>query len=293
MGGAGRSVSMGHRRWHPGHVDDRPTLRGRRDHGEGESRYTWAPVPDALTGLRLRHVIREDALGEFLRAEDPVSGEPVCLRRLHTRLENDESAKLLFAEEARRITTLSHPSLLRVRRVVLDGRLPFVVTDPIDEGTLDADGTRVGRWDRAPARALLVALAGGLAQLEARRQFHAAIHPSRIVRVRDSWKLTTFRDVRADDEALRLKGRTPFDARWAAPEADAGHRSPVKARPLTAWCIGALWRWLLTTQTPDVGEVPDVEGAEGAAIERLLDPDPPLRPGTAESCRILIESTGR
>jgi len=250
-------------------------------------------VPDALTGLRLRHVIREDALGEFLRAEDPTSGEPVCLRRLYAHLAGDESARLLFAEETRRIATLSHPALLRVRRAVPDGRIPFVVTDAIDGGTLEEAVTNSGKWARAPARELLVALTGALAQLESRRQFHAAIHPERLVSVQGAWKFVTFRDVRAEDEATRMKGREPLDVRWAAPEIAAEHRSGVKARPLTAWALGALWRWLLTAKTPNVGEIPGVEGAEGAAIERLLAAHPPLRPGMAESCRLLIESTGR
>jgi serine/threonine protein kinase len=250
-------------------------------------------MPDALTGLRIRHVLREDALGEFLRADDPATGEPVCLRRLHADLAGDESARLLFAEEARRITTLSHPALLRVRRAQAEGRRPFLVTDAIDGGALEDDLARTGRWSRDDARALLADLSGAVAQLEARRQFHAAIHPRRIVRVRDAWRLETFRDVRADDEASRMKGRTPFDARWAAPELAHDHRSGVKARPLSAWSLGALWRWLLTAKTPDDGELPGVAGAEGAAIERLLDPQPTLRPGTAESCRVLIASTGR
>ena len=250
-------------------------------------------MPDALTGLRLRHVIREDALGEYLRAEDPTTGEPVCLRRLHRRLADDESAKQLFAEEVRRISTLSHPSLLRVHRAVRDGSLPFVVTDPIDDGTLGEEVGRSGTWARGPARLMLVGLAGAFEQLESRKQFHAAVHPSRLVRVNDSWKLMTFRDVRAEDEALRMKGRAPFDTRWAAPETAEDHPSPVKARPLTAWCLGAIWRLLLTAKAPDVGEIPGVDGPEGAAIERLLDPDPELRPGMAESCRLLLESTAR
>lgn len=246
-------------------------------------------MPDARTGLRLRHVIREDAIGEFLRAEDPATGAPVCLRRMHERLATDESARLIFAEEVRRVSTLSDPSLLRVRRAEPSGVVPFMVTDPIDDGTLEDELRRSGPWRADAVGRLLRHLVAGLDQLESRKQFHAAPYPSRIVRVGDGWRLTTFREVRADDEAARLKGRAAPDPRFRAPELDEAHRAPVKARTLTAWHVGALWRWLRTSMAPDEGETPGVVGPEGAALERLLANEPALRPGTAASVRSLVE----
>ena len=247
-------------------------------------------MPDPLTGLRLRHVIREDSLGEFLRAEDPASDEPVCLRRIHAGLAADESARLLFVEELRRITTLSHPMLLRVRRAVRDGPRPYAITDPIDCGTLEDEIARIGPVDSARARRFIDDLVGALGQLESRRQFHQALHPRCFVRVGGTWKLVTFRDVRAEDEAPRAKGREPFDPRWSAPEIDASTSTTVKARPLTAWHLGALWRWLRTSKAPSEGPIPGVGVPDGAVIERLLEAEPMLRPSGASTLRALLDT---
>jgi hypothetical protein len=237
-------------------------------------------------------VIREDALGEFLRAEEPETGEPVCLRRLHARLAGDDAARMLFAEELRRIATLSHPGLVRVRRSDRNASRPWAVTDPIDDGTLEDDLAATGPWAREPARRFVVSLLGALEQLEARHQFHAALHPSRLVRVRGSFRLTTFREIRAEDEAPRLKGREPVDPRFAAPELAADDAATVKARPLTAFAVGALWRWLRTGRAPGEGAIPGVDDADGAWIERLLEDEPMLRPAGAESLRRLLVADG-
>jgi serine/threonine protein kinase len=249
-------------------------------------------VPDPATGLSLRHVFREDALGEFLRAEDPATGEGRCVRRLHAALVDDESARLLFAEEVRRIATLSHPSLLRVRRNDRDAARPFLVTDPIDEGTLEDDVRTSGPWDAARARRFVTDLLGGLAQLEDRRQVHVALVPSRFVRVGTDFRLTTFRDVRAEDETLRLKGREVPDPRFAAPELAVGTSAPAKARPLTAFAVGALWRWLRTGRAPKDGPIPGLDGPDGVWIERLLEDEPSLRPSGAAHLRGLLLADG-
>jgi len=249
-------------------------------------------VPDPVTGLRISHVIREDALGEFLRAEDPGTGEALCLRRLHAHLAGDDAARLLFVEELRRIATLSHVGLVRVRRSDRDARRPWAVTDPIDDGTLEDELRSTGPWEREPARKFVVELLAALEQLEARRQFHAALVPSRLVRVRGTFRLLTFRDIRAEDEAPRLKGRDPVDPRFAAPELAGADTTAVKARPLTAFAVGALWRWLRTGRAPDDGPIPGVDDADGTWIERLLEDEPMLRPAGAESLRRLLVADG-
>lgn len=245
-------------------------------------------MPDPLTGLRIRHVLREDALGEFVRADDPATGEPLCLRRIDVALANDESGRLLFIEEVRRIATLDHPMLLHVRRAVRDGPRPYLITDPIDAETLVDRVRRDGTFGAADARRFIADLLGALGQLESRRQYHAAIHPARFVRVGERWKLVTFRDVRAEDEASRAKGREAFDPRWTPPEGDARTSAPTKARPMTAWNVGALWRWLRTGKAPDEGPIPGVPPPDGALIERLLEAEPILRPAGASTLSTLV-----
>jgi hypothetical protein len=247
-------------------------------------------VADPIPGVRLGDVVREDAVATVLAATDVETGEEVAVRRLHRPLAADEGARLVFAEEVRRVGTLRHPHLLAVRRSDVAAAVPYYVTDPVTGETLAAARAR-GPLEGDAVRATLRDFLGAMLHLEGRGQFHAAPLPSRIVRVAGSWRFLTFRDVRAEDEATRFKGRPPADPDWAAPETDAGTGAAVRARTLLPWSMGALWLFLRTGLPPAAAAGPLLARARGpapspdeATIARWLDPEPLRRPRGAEAC---------
>jgi hypothetical protein len=268
----------------------RPTPPHRLAAGRAGAEYNRA-VPDPVPGVRLLEVLREDAVGTYQRAEDATTGEPLCARRLHGHLCGDEAARLVFAEEVRRVATLDHPRLLRVRRHDARAEVPWILADAVHGETLEAALAR-GAWEPARARAFALEALSAFALLEKRRQFHAAPVPSRIVRVAHDWRFLTFRDVRAEDEAPRLKGRPP-DPAWSAPELAEARPDPAKARSLTPWAVGALWHACLTGRPPPrAGVTPDdlaAAGPDAATLARLLDPSPHRRPDGADACLAWIE----
>ena len=245
-------------------------------------------VTDAVPGVRLLDVQREDAVGTVMSATLLATGERVAVRRLHGHLCEEESARLIFAEEAKRIATLDHPFLLKVRKADMRAAVPWMLTDPVDGGTLE-DEIAKGAWTVSNAKALVWGVLKAFQQLEQRRQFHAAPVPSKIVRVGDGWKLVTFRDVRAEDEAPRMKGRLP-DGRWSAPEFSPTHGAVPKARTLSAWAAGALWFGVRTQKAPGEAPIPSERAptAEGRLLSRLLDKEPLRRPHGAEACLALM-----
>jgi hypothetical protein len=247
-------------------------------------------VGDGPAGLRLEGLVREDAVATIVAATT-AGGERVALRRLRGELAGDDGARVLFAEEVRRVATLDHPFLLRVRDADPGADLPWMVTDPVDGGTLEEAMAR-GAWPFARARDLVAAFLDASRLLESRKQFHAAPIPSRIVLVAGAWRLTTFRDVRAEDEAPRSKGRSPADPRWSAPEIEPGHAAVPKARTLVAWSAGALWFGVRTGKAPNEAPRPTPRSAtaEGRALARLLDPEPVRRPHGAEACLAVLAS---
>lgn len=239
-------------------------------------------MPDPATGLSLGWVLEEDAVGACLRATDPTTGAAFCLRRLHANRADDEAARLLFVEEVRRISTLDHPGLLRVLRHDVRAPIPWMVAQPVDGGTLEQAVAADGPFDPPRARALVVHLLGAVRHLEGRRQWHAALLPRHVVRVDDGWRLVTFRHVRAEDEAGRVKGRTSPEPRFAAPETAADHPAPAKARLLSMWGIGALWAYLRTGRPPMPGVNLSIPEADRRAFERLTEADPYRRTANAE-----------
>ena len=244
-------------------------------------------MPDPATGLSLGWILEEDAVGVCIRASDPATGETRTLRRLRAEHASDDAARLLFAEEVRRVQGIDHPLLLHVLRHDARARVPYMVAEPIDGGSLEQDVTAHGPWEAARARALVVGVLGALVHLEGRRQWHAALLPRTLVRVGDGWRLVTFRHVRAEDEAGRVKGRAHAEPRFAAPEAQEGHPAPTKARWLSMWAVGSLSAYLRTGHPPTRGANLSVPEADRRAFEHLLEPDPYRR--TADATHALSE----
>jgi hypothetical protein len=242
---------------------------------------------DPVPGVRILDVVREDAIGTFARGIDVATGAPVGVRRLHGHVAGEEGPRLVFAEEVRRVATLDDPLLLRTLRHDVRAPVPWMVTEPVDGETLAAALER-GPWPPSAARRFAGEGAHAFATLAARRQFHAAPVPARIVRVGEGWRLLTFRDVRAEDEAPRLRGRVASLGAFAPPELLAAARAPVTARGLAGHAVGALWAWLRTggpgPRRPDAS--PD--DPDAALIRRLLEPDPIRRPPDVASVLALM-----
>jgi hypothetical protein len=261
-------------------------------------------VGDPIPGVSLGDVVSEDAVATTIAATDLATGEAVTVRRLHRPLAAEEGARLVFAEEVRRVGTLRHPHLLAVRRADPAAPVPYYVADPVTGGTLATAREAGPLGDERFVRATVRGLLDALRHLESRGQFHAAPLPSRIVRVADAWKLVTFRDVRADDEALRTKGKPPPDPDWAPPEVAADHPAPVRARTLLPWNVGALWLWLRTGHPPAAARAalaervlerpPPPPSHDEHVIASFLEREPLRRPSGAEAClRALDALDGR
>src|SRR5438105_15945694 len=106
----------------------------------------------AVPGVRIDGVVSEDAIGVIAHGTLLATGERVGVRHLHERLAGDESARLLFAEEVRRVATLDHPVLLRVQASDARAALPWMRTDAADGATLE-DALAEGAWPLARVKA--------------------------------------------------------------------------------------------------------------------------------------------
>jgi hypothetical protein len=249
-------------------------------------------VPLEIAGVRLGAVQREDMLGEWWSATTDAG--PRTVRALKEGLLEREDARLLFAEEARRVATLPAASFLKVERAEPTAPWPWMLTESVEVPDLEKTLAMVG--PRAPERALALARTAGegLAALAARRQIHAAPIPARLLGMERGWVWLTFRDVRANDETTGLKGRRFADPRHAPPEMDAGHPEPLRAGPWSAWAIGAVLRAALGLGPPR-GEdgvakplPPTTPPALARVLARLLEPAPRLRVPDATAALTLL-----
>jgi hypothetical protein len=250
-------------------------------------------MPLEVPGVRLGAVLREDLLGQWLAAT--TSGGPRTVRALKEELLPREDARLLFAEEARRIATLPADRFLRVERAEPNAKWPWMLTESVEVPDLEAVLTTDGPFAPERAEALARAACEAFLVLAARRQVHAAPIPARLLWTERGWVWLTFRDVRAADETTGLKGRRFADPRHAPPEMAAAHPEPLRAGPWSAWAVGALFRAALGLGSPcrdDGTPVPLPQTTPpvfARILARLLEPAPRLRVPDAAAALALLE----
>lgn len=250
-------------------------------------------MPLEVPGVRLNAVLREDLLGQWFSAT--TAAGPRTVRALKEELLRREDARLLFAEEARRIATLPDAHFVKVERAEPTAPWPWLLTESIEAPDLEGVLARDGALAPERAEALARTVCAAFLALAARRQVHAAPIPARLLRTERGWVWLTFRDVRAVDETTGLKGRRLADPRHAPPEMAAEHPEPLRPGPWSAWAVGALFRAALGLGPPcrDDGApapLPANTPPECARIlARLLEPAPRLRVPDAAAALALLE----
>lgn len=242
-----------------------------------------------IPGIEIGERISRDAIAECYAASE--AGARRTLRVLRSDLEGRDDARLLFAEEMRRVGRIAHPALLAVHRAETGGARPWMLTDPIDGDTLARYLESRGPLDPAGAMALAETLASAFAYLEDRRQVHAAPVPTRLVRVDEAWRLVTFRDIRAWDELKSLKGKRYPQPEFAPPERARDHPDRLSPHPFLAWALGALLRFA-AGGGPPAAAAHGLPAALAGPVARLTDPEPGRRPQGARALAAALTGEG-
>ena len=76
---------------------------------------------------RVERLVGHGGMGEVYRAFDESLGRPVALKIAKTRL--GTTAERRWRSEARALARLSHPNVVQVFRVGVEGGLPFIVME--------------------------------------------------------------------------------------------------------------------------------------------------------------------
>jgi TolB-like protein/Flp pilus assembly protein TadD len=118
-------------------------------------------------------------MGEVYRARDPRLGREVAIKTIHERLGADDVARRRFTRETRAVAALSHPNIVAIHDVGLEGGVLFAVTELLEGETLRA------RLERGPipwvvAVGIGTAIADGLAAAHARGIVHRDLKPANV-----------------------------------------------------------------------------------------------------------------
>ncbi len=139
-----------------------------------------AAPPAAFGRYRVRHALGDGGFGTVYLCQDTQLDRPVAVKAIRGGLEASETGAARFLQEARRLAQLSHPGIVAVHDVGLDGGQVYIVSDFLE-------GPDLGRWlkEKRPswqeAARIVAAVADALAHAHARLIVHRDVKPANII----------------------------------------------------------------------------------------------------------------
>ena len=217
----------------------------------------------------LRARLSSGITGYVYEAEDTVTGLGVAVKVLASGLEHEPEARERFYREARIMTQLAHPNIVRVLDVGADQGHPYIVMERLAGIPL---GDYVRAWPTLALAARLVLIAQlyrGLEAAHAVGAVHRDIKPANIfVEPDGTLKILDFGLARLETSTLTALGAVVGSPAYMSPEQAEGRRVDVRSDIFSA---GAVTYLILTGRPPfDAATLP-------ALLDAILSrPVPPL-----------------
>ncbi len=274
------------------------TEQGRAQYGRGE------PLG---ASYRLVDLLGSGATGEVWRAEHTATGEHVAAKLLRAELAADPTVVERFVRERTVLLGLQHPSIVRVRDLVVEGDRLAIVMDLVGGGS--ARDLLAGAGTLPPRDALTITAEtlDALAAAHEQDVTHRDVKPDNVL-LATPWTPGTTGDVRVSDfgiaSVMADRQRTTTGLlgtpQYMAPESISQGRSGPAA---DVYGAGVMLYELLAGRTPFAGpgtdfavayrhvtsDPPqlDVPAALWSAVSTMLAKDPAARPAAADAAATL------
>ncbi|MBM3992439.1 MAG: hypothetical protein FJ298_15765, partial [Planctomycetes bacterium] len=253
-------------------------------------------LPRKLGRYDVRRFIARGGMGIVLRGLDREHDSPVALKLPHAELARDARWQRRFESEVRALRSFVHPNLVRLEDHGSEGDLRWLAMEWVDGSSLAAllDSARAAArpFPLAQVHAWLAQLVAGLRVLHRAGIAHRDLKPANLLLRSDgTLKVADFglaKELEDQGTLMTLTGTVAGTGPYMSPEQLAGERL-TPASDLFA--LGVIWHELLVFKRPGrtlrVREQrPDVPPQWIAAIEQLLDDEPPRRPSLDQLRRV-------
>lgn len=261
----------------------------------------------------IREALGQGAAGVVYRAVHRKTGEPVALKLLHARTNEDADLQRRFVREATVLEKLRHPNIVRHCECGIHSDRFFLAMELVGSRTLKDVLVENGPMPWRAAAETAVQVCQALAHAHKAGVIHRDLKPANLFLAEDgSVKVGDFglaRDL--EQHRLTIEGQTVGTCRYMAPEQVQGLSELTGS--LDLYALGCLMHQMLTGRPPFDGStivevfehhlfseppdlrtrVPDAPEGLVRVVEMLLAKDPKDRPADADAAREMLEAVLR
>jgi eukaryotic-like serine/threonine-protein kinase len=227
---------------------------------------------------RLERVIGVGGMASVWLGRDERLDRPVAVKVLSDTLASDPGYVERFRREAQLAARLSHPNLVKVFDFEPKGR-PALIMEYVEGGTLDE--TAEDPETTVEPEALATQVLGALGHIHAAGIVHRDVKPANVLVARDGRAMLTDFGIAQLEDATRMTktGQVIGTLAYMAPEVQHGERATPQSDLYSTGVV-------LRDHLPD-----DAPARLRRLVERLTEPEPGLRPSTAERALSYLEAS--
>ena len=204
---------------------------------------------------KLEEKIGSGGMAEVYCAHDNLLDRPVAVKILHEAYRSDLEFVEKFHSEAKAAARLSHPNIVNIYDVGIDGVDHYIVMEYVQGNSLKDKIRQEGALDILTATQIAKDIANGLAHAHANNLVHCDIKPHNILMTADGHaKIADFGIARAVSEStMTYNGNIVGSVHYFSPEQAQGGSITPKS---DVYSLGIVMYEMLTDHLPFTGENP-------------------------------------
>ncbi len=249
----------------------------------------------------LQELIGGGGMADVYLARDNLLDRPVAVKILHQQFQSDTEFIDKFHREAQAAARLSHPNIVNIYDVGVEGTTHYIVMEYVSGKTLKERIRTEGHLPTAEALRVAENIASALAHAHSTGLVHCDIKPHNILMMKDGTaKVADFGIARAVTEStMTYSGNVVGSVHYFSPEQAKGTMITPKS---DVYSLGVVLYEMLTGQLPFNGETPvsiamqhlqqeprsvreldpSIPPVVEAIVFRAMSKDPELRPSSSE-----------
>jgi serine/threonine-protein kinase len=241
-------------------------------------------LPQRIGKYEIVGKLGQGAMGEVFRAHDPVLNRDVAVKRITVGLDADETMRKRFQREAQSAALLSHPNIITVYDLDLEGNQFYMAMELLDG--IDLKHALVARKMSLDEKiGVVMQICEGLAHAHAHEIVHRDLKPANIhILPNGKVKIMDFGLARLPGSEMTTTGMVMGTPHYMSPEQVRGQKADARS---DVFALGCLFYELLVGHKPF-----DAESMHGVLYKIMQEEPTPVReaaPGTPEAVSHIVE----